>query len=71
MLPPEEKPVKEIMRYPANETIIDALKEWFGWDDDVIALIKKANGLRLLYKIMIKEKSDDTANRNQDNPNDQ
>jgi len=36
---------------------ITELKEWFGWDNDMIELIRKYKGLKLAYRIMIKEKS--------------
>ena len=38
---------------------ITELKEWFGWDDDMIELIRKNKGLKLAYRVMIKEKSNE------------
>ena len=44
------------MRYPIESEMVAQLKEWFGLDDDMIAMITKARGLRLVYRIMLKEK---------------
>ena len=38
---------------------ITELKEWFGWADDIIELLRKYKGLKLAYRVMIKEKSNE------------
>jgi len=38
---------------------ITELKEWFGWDDDMLELLRKNKGLKLAYRVMIKEKSNE------------
>ena len=38
---------------------ITELKEWFGWADDMIELLRKYKGLKLAYRVMIKEKSNE------------
>ena len=44
------------MNYPSEEKIIKALKNWNGWDNEMIEMIKTVRGLKLLYRIMQAEK---------------
>ena len=38
---------------------IAELKEWFGWDNGMIELLRKHKGIKLAYRVMIKEKSNE------------
>lgn len=49
------------IKYPKQEVMIVKLKKYFGWDDDMIAYIKLAKGLKLVYRIMLLEVSNETT----------
>ena len=43
-----------------NKERINQIKEWFGWNDGMINLIKKGGGLKLIYRVMIAEKKENS-----------
>lgn len=43
---------------------IAELKEYFGWDDKTIKLIKRERGLAVTYKIMLAEKENEEVSNN-------
>lgn len=43
---------------PTLEEKIEELKEWFGWDAEMIEIARQGRALAGIYKIMQKEKGD-------------
>ena len=44
------------MIYPSLAQMIAELKEWYGWDNDIIKIINTTTYLRIFYRVMLKDK---------------
>lgn len=44
------------MKYPKDKVMIEKLKDWYGWDEDMVEMIKKKKVVKVMYSVMLREK---------------
>ena len=48
--------------HPTPDDKIDELKRWYGWDNKMIAIVKRSRGIGGFHRIMIEEKNNGIQN---------